>query len=47
MFPIFADSFLTAARLSQPNLTPDYRLLHPDRRLNKAQDLPRLWFWLS
>lgn len=47
MFPIFADTFMTAARMDQP--IPDYRALHPTPRpqARRPWRLSALWFHLS
>ena len=47
MFPIFADSFLTASRLDKPGLSPDYRLLHPDHKSKSTGAISKLWYYLS
>lgn len=47
MFPIFADSFLTASRMEQPFFAPDYRARHPDHKTRRRAGLSRLWYWLG
>lgn len=47
MLPIFADSFLTATRLSEPTFAPDYRRLHPQPPKGGDRKLSKSWFFLS
>lgn len=47
MFPIFADTFLTASRMDKPGPNPDDRLRRPDHRNRQPGGLSRLWYFLS
>lgn len=44
MFPIFADTFLTATRLGERPHGTEFRHTKP---ISKPEKIARGWFWLS
>ena len=47
MFPIYADAMMTATRMNEPMVTPDYRHLHPRPTPSREKGLSLLWWYLS